>query len=70
MMPVVLKCFVNFLSRTVQAREKLSTKVSIPSSRINPYRMVIFIWLVVFGLFHYWVMHLLSDTSQFGKTSR
>ncbi|GAB2300169.1 Cellulose synthase A catalytic subunit 3 [UDP-forming] [Dionaea muscipula] len=37
-----------------EARQPLSRKVSIPSSRINPYRMVIVLRLVILGIFlHY-----------------
>lgn len=48
--------FPNFvvLYRNDEARQPLSRKVSIPSSRINPYRMVIMLRLVILCLFlHY-----------------
>lgn len=42
------------LCRNDEARQPLSRKVSIPSSRINPYRMVIMLRLVILCLFlHY-----------------
>ncbi|KAG8100176.1 hypothetical protein GUJ93_ZPchr0013g35695 [Zizania palustris] len=45
-----------------EARQPLSRKVPISSSRINPYRMIIIIRLVVLGFFfHYRVMHPVND---------
>eukprot|EP00268_Persea_americana_P051650 TRINITY_DN571_c0_g1_i2.p1 TRINITY_DN571_c0_g1~~TRINITY_DN571_c0_g1_i2.p1 ORF type:complete len:1086 (+),score=216.13 TRINITY_DN571_c0_g1_i2:569-3826(+) len=45
-----------------EARQPLSRKMPIPSSRINPYRMIIIIRLVVLGFFfHYRVMHPVND---------
>ncbi|CAN6222897.1 unnamed protein product [Urochloa humidicola] len=45
-----------------EARQPLSRKVPIASSRINPYRMIIVIRLVVLGFFfHYRVMHPVND---------
>ncbi|KAG8044381.1 hypothetical protein GUJ93_ZPchr0050g33540 [Zizania palustris] len=45
-----------------EARQPLSRKVPIPSSKINPYRMVIIIRLMVLGFFfHYRVMHPVPD---------
>jgi len=42
------------LCRNDEARQPLSRKVSIPSSRINPYRMVIALRLVILCIFlHY-----------------
>lgn len=41
-----------------EARQPLSRKVSIPSSRINPYRMVIVLRLVILCIFlHYRIMN-------------
>lgn len=41
-----------------EGRQPLSRKLAIPSSKINPYRMIIIIRLVVLGFFfHYRVMH-------------
>ncbi|XP_027340848.1 probable cellulose synthase A catalytic subunit 3 [UDP-forming] [Abrus precatorius] len=41
-----------------EARQPLSRKLPVPTSQINPYRMIIVIRLVVLGLFfHYRVMH-------------
>ncbi|KAL8555400.1 hypothetical protein ACS0TY_003275 [Phlomoides rotata] len=43
-----------FLCRSDEARQPLSRKVSVPSSRINPYRMVIVLRLVILCIFlHY-----------------
>eukprot|EP00268_Persea_americana_P051649 TRINITY_DN571_c0_g1_i1.p1 TRINITY_DN571_c0_g1~~TRINITY_DN571_c0_g1_i1.p1 ORF type:complete len:1095 (+),score=217.69 TRINITY_DN571_c0_g1_i1:973-4257(+) len=45
-----------------EARQPLSRKTPIPSSQINPYRMIIIIRLVVLGFFfHYRVMHPVND---------
>ncbi|GJN22739.1 hypothetical protein PR202_gb10334 [Eleusine coracana subsp. coracana] len=45
-----------------EARQPLSRKVPLPSSLINPYRMIIIIRLVVLGFFfHYRVMHPVPD---------
>lgn len=45
-----------------EARQPLSRKIPIPSSQINPYRMIIIIRLVVLGFFfHYRVMHPVKD---------
>jgi cellulose synthase A len=45
-----------------EARQPLSRKVPIPSSQINPYRMIIVIRLVIVCLFfHYRVMHPVND---------
>ena len=42
------------LRRNDEARQPLSRKVSVPSSRINPYRMVIVLRLVILSIFlHY-----------------
>ncbi|ERN11467.1 hypothetical protein AMTRI_Chr03g43740 [Amborella trichopoda] len=45
-----------------EARQPLSRKLPIPSSQINPYRMIIIIRLVVLGFFfHYRLMHPVQD---------
>ncbi|KAJ6811641.1 putative cellulose synthase A catalytic subunit 5 [UDP-forming] [Iris pallida] len=45
-----------------EARQPLSRKLPLPSSQINPYRMIIIIRLVVLGFFfHYRVTHPVSD---------
>ncbi|KAL5999440.1 putative cellulose synthase A catalytic subunit 3 [UDP-forming] [Asimina triloba] len=45
-----------------EARQPLSRKLPIPSSQINPYRMIIIIRLVVLGFFfHYRLMHPVED---------
>lgn len=45
---------VFLLCRNDEARQPLSRKVPIPSSKLNPYRMVIALRLVVLGIFfHY-----------------
>jgi len=46
------------LIRMDEGRQPLSRKLSVPSSKINPYRMVILMRLVVLGFFfHYRVVH-------------
>ncbi|XVE62370.1 hypothetical protein DITRI_Ditri06bG0113000 [Diplodiscus trichospermus] len=50
------------LSLMDEARQPLSRKLPIPSSQINPYRIIIIIRLVVLGFFsHYRVMHPVND---------
>jgi cellulose synthase A len=45
-----------------EARQPLSRKIPIPSSQINPYRMIIVIRLVIVCLFfHYRVTHPVND---------
>ncbi|XP_020090155.1 probable cellulose synthase A catalytic subunit 3 [UDP-forming] [Ananas comosus] len=45
-----------------EARQPLSRKLPLPSSQINPYRMIIIIRLVVLGFFfHYRITHPVSD---------
>lgn len=53
-----------------ESRQPLSRKLPIPSSRINPYRMVIILRLVVIGFFfHYRVMHPVNDAYGIWLTS-
>lgn len=59
---------IRFLYRSLlfirmdEARQPLSRKMPIPSSQINPYRMIIIIRLVVLGFFfHYRVTHPVND---------
>ncbi|CAI9759792.1 unnamed protein product [Fraxinus pennsylvanica] len=50
------------LSLMDEARQPLSRKVPIPSSQINPYRMIIIIRLVVLGFFfHYRITHPVNE---------
>ena len=52
----------SFFTRMDEARQPLSRKIPLPSSQINPYRMIIIIRLVVLGFFfHYRVMHPVPD---------
>lgn len=49
-----LRAHFYLLCRNDEARQPLSRKVSIPSSRINPYRMVIVLRLIILCIFlHY-----------------
>lgn len=41
-----------------ESRQPLSRKLAIPSSKINPYRLIIILRVVVIGFFfHYRIMH-------------
>jgi cellulose synthase A len=41
-----------------ESRQPLSRKIAIPSSQINPYRMIIILRVIVVGFFfHYRIMH-------------
>lgn len=56
--------------RMDEGRQPLSRKLPIPSSKINPYRMVIFLRLVVLGLFfHYRLLHPVHDAYGLWLTS-
>lgn len=51
-----------FVIRMDEARQPLSRKLPVPSSQINPYRMIIIIRLLVIGFFfHYRVMNPVND---------
>lgn len=53
--------FVWFL-RMDEGRQPLSRKLPLPSSRINPYRIVIILRLVILGLFfNYRILHPVND---------
>lgn len=53
-----------------EARQPLSRKLPIPSSRINPYRMIIIIRLVVLGFFfQYRILHPVTDAYALWLTS-
>lgn len=50
--------FLVTMNRMDESRQPLSRKLSIPSSQINPYRMIIILRLIVLGFFfHYRIMH-------------
>jgi cellulose synthase A len=52
----------SLLIRMDEARQPLSRKTPLPSSQINPYRMIIIVRLVVVGFFfHYRVTHPVND---------
>lgn len=64
-----LKCNLN-ACRIDEARQPLSRKVPIASSKINPYRMVIVLRLVVLGFFlHYRILHPVQDAFGLWLTS-
>lgn len=51
-----------FLFRMDEGRQPLSRKIPIKSSKINPYRMLIVLRLVILGLFfHYRILHPVKD---------
>jgi hypothetical protein len=50
--------FVVIIIRMDESRQPLSRKIAIPSSQINPYRMIIILRVIVVGFFfHYRIMH-------------
>ncbi|KAJ9166821.1 hypothetical protein P3X46_021518 [Hevea brasiliensis] len=53
-----------------EGRQPLSRKLPIPSSKINPYRLIILLRLVILGLFfHYRILHPVSDAYGLWLTS-
>ena len=53
-----------------EGRQPLSRKLPIPSSKINPYRMIIILRLVILGLFfHYRILHPVNDAYALWLTS-
>ncbi|KAJ8765698.1 hypothetical protein K2173_014820 [Erythroxylum novogranatense] len=53
-----------------EGRQPLSRKLPIPSSRINPYRMLIILRLVILGLFfHYRILHPVNNAYGLWLTS-
>ncbi|KAI3750608.1 hypothetical protein L2E82_21291 [Cichorium intybus] len=58
------------LPKMDEGRQPLSRKLPIPSSKINPYRMVILLRLVILGLFfHYRILHPVKDAYALWLTS-
>jgi cellulose synthase A len=56
--------------RMDEGRQPLSRKLPIPSSKINPYRIVIILRLVILGLFfHYRILHPVNDAYGLWLTS-
>ncbi|GLT44054.1 hypothetical protein SLA2020_179720 [Shorea laevis] len=53
-----------------EGRQPLSRKLPIPSSKINPYRMIVILRLVILGLFfHYRILHPVNDAYGLWLTS-
>ncbi|KAJ6929508.1 cellulose synthase family protein 4 [Populus alba x Populus x berolinensis] len=53
-----------------EGRQPLSRKLPIPSSKINPYRMIIILRLVIIGIFfHYRILHPVNDAYGLWLTS-
>lgn len=53
-----------------EGRQPLWRKLAIPSSKINPYRMIIFIRIVILGLFfQYRITHPVNDAYGLWLTS-
>ncbi|OVA00248.1 zinc finger protein [Macleaya cordata] len=58
------------LPKMDEGRQPLSRKLSIPSSKINPYRLIILVRLVVLGFFfHYRILHPVHDAYGLWLTS-
>nr|GMD88777.1 probable cellulose synthase A catalytic subunit 3 [UDP-forming] [Ipomoea batatas] len=58
------------LSMSDEGRQPLSRKLPVPSSQINPYRMIIIIRLIVLGFFfHYRITHPVIDAYALWLTS-
>ncbi|KAH6789169.1 cellulose synthase 6 [Perilla frutescens var. frutescens] len=58
------------LPKMDEGRQPLSRKLPIPSSKINPYRMVILLRMVILGLFfHYRIRHPVNDAYGLWLTS-
>ena len=56
--------------RMDEGRQPLSRKLPISSSRINPYRMIILLRMVILGLFfHYRILHPVNDAYGLWLTS-
>ena len=65
-----LYTFMMYFVRMDEGRQPLSRKLPIPSSKINPYRMIIILRLVVVGLFfHYRILHPVNDAYGLWLTS-
>lgn len=59
-----------FVSRMDEGRQPLSRKLPIPSSKINPYRMIVILRLAILGLFfHYRILHPVHDAYGLWLTS-
>ncbi|KAM7276068.1 hypothetical protein ACFE04_017934 [Oxalis oulophora] len=53
-----------------EGRQPLSRKIPIPSSKINPYRMIVILRLAILGLFfHYRILHPVNDAYGLWLTS-
>ncbi|CAA0812495.1 Cellulose synthase A catalytic subunit 6 [Striga hermonthica] len=58
------------LPKMDEGRQPLSRKLPIPSSKINPYRMIILLRMVIIGLFfHYRILHPVNDAYGLWLTS-
>ncbi|KAL0365979.1 UNVERIFIED_CONTAM: Cellulose synthase A catalytic subunit [UDP-forming] [Sesamum radiatum] len=58
------------LPKMDEGRQPLSRKLPIPSSKINPYRMIILLRMAVLGLFfHYRILHPVNDAYGLWLTS-
>lgn len=69
-MHYIYKLHLIYFIRMDEGRQPLSRKLPIPSSRINPYRMIIILRLVILGLFfHYRILHPVKDAYGLWLTS-
>ncbi|WKA10935.1 hypothetical protein VitviT2T_028478 [Vitis vinifera] len=58
------------LPKMDEGRQPLSRKIPIPSSKINPYRIIIILRLVILGFFfHYRILHPVNDAYALWLTS-
>lgn len=65
-----LQAFLMYFVRMDEGRQPLSRKLPIPSSKINPYRMIIILRLVILGIFfHYRILHPVNDAYGLWLTS-
>lgn len=67
---VIYKLYLIYFIRMDEGRQPLSRKLPIPSSKINPYRMIIILRLVILGLFfHYRILHPVNNAYGLWLTS-
>jgi hypothetical protein len=66
----IYKLYLVYIIRMDEGRQPLSRKIPIPSSKINPYRMIIILRLVILGLFfHYRILNPVKDAFGLWLTS-
>lgn len=66
----IYKLYLVYIIRMDEGRQPLSRKIPIPSSKINPYRMIIILRLVILGFFfHYRILNPVKDAYGLWLTS-